>query len=114
MSDLQRILDNAYEHIQHEAYNDALSSILEAKELSKDMILMPQALTAENGAKALLMGEFKESRIMTCEHCDNGLDYDDGCFCEYCNGSGDYKLSIEVTWSTIKDVYKMAVEFLSK
>jgi len=32
-TELTRILDNAYEHIQHEDYNDALSSVLEAKEL---------------------------------------------------------------------------------
>jgi len=31
--ELHKSLANAYEHIQHEAYNDALSSILEAQSL---------------------------------------------------------------------------------
>ena len=37
MSEMKRILDNAYEHIQHESYNDALSSILEAGEYFKTL-----------------------------------------------------------------------------
>ena len=36
MSDLKRCLDNAYDAIKHESYNDALSSILEAQEHAKD------------------------------------------------------------------------------
>ena len=35
MSELKRCLDNAYEAIKHESYNDALSSILEAQEHAK-------------------------------------------------------------------------------
>lgn len=37
-----------------------------------DMVVMPSALTAENGAKALLMGEFFESVTVVCEDCDGG------------------------------------------
>jgi len=36
MPDVIKSLDNAYDHIQHEAYNDALSSILEAKQAFED------------------------------------------------------------------------------
>jgi hypothetical protein len=52
-------------------------------------ILMPKELTAENGAKALLSGEFFEF-IETTEE--------------------DIRLPIPVSWSTIKDIYKKTVE----
>jgi len=39
MSELKRCLDNAYDAIKHESYNDALSSILEAQERAKNLEL---------------------------------------------------------------------------
>ena len=33
-------------------------------------VMMPRELTAENGAKALLIGEFEESIILPCPRCD--------------------------------------------
>ena len=38
--DISKSLTNAYEHIQHESYNDALSSILEAQDLLQGQYVM--------------------------------------------------------------------------
>lgn len=38
---IQRCLRNAYDHIQHEAYNDALSSILEAQDIAAILAAAP-------------------------------------------------------------------------
>lgn len=38
--------------------------------IMKDMILMPRELTAENGAKAILIGEFSETIELRCPECD--------------------------------------------
>lgn len=53
--------------------------------------VMPRSLTAENGAKALLMGEFKE--VLTL------LD-DDG---------NEINYEVPVSWSTIKEIYDKVV-----
>lgn len=81
---------------------------------SGDAVVMPSALTAENGAKALLSGEFAEGITVAnedycgCGECD---------FClEYCDGTEEetVKLMIPVSWTTIKAIYKMAVEHLGR
>ena len=58
---------------------------------------MPHRLTAENGAKALLSGEFKETRDV--------YDWDEDGYETY------YEEDIPVTWGTIKDIYKKIVEY---
>lgn len=69
------------------------------------IIMMPKTLTAENGAKALLMGEFFEEIEINCPECDG-----DGC--GECGDVGVVTQKISVSWTTIKDIYKMAVEHL--
>lgn len=70
--------------------------------MSKDKVILPKELTAENGAKALLIGEFREE-IEVC-----------GCL----DGSGEDQemqaLSVPVSWTTIKEIYKMIVENMSQ
>ncbi len=51
-------------------------------------ILMPNELTAENGAKAALIGEFSE---------------------KYERGNG-WVTHVDVSWTTIKEIYKAAVK----
>ncbi len=70
--------------------------------------IMPKELTAENGAKSLLMGEFYEIVELECGQCDQD---DDDCDC--CDGSGTYTYRVPVSWSTIKNIYAMAVKHLS-
>lgn len=58
-------------------------------------VVMPRSLTSENGAKALLMGEFFE------EH-----------ECRYYNGDGElveYTEKVPVRWTTIKEIYAKIV-----
>lgn len=69
-------------------------------------VMMPRELTAENGAKAALMGEFSIKFPMKC--CCGGYNPD----CGVCEGTGEYKRSINVPWTTIKEIYKAAVKHL--
>ena len=81
----------------------------------EDKVLMPRKLTAENGAKALLSGEFYEEIEVTCHECGGyGLDCDGDSDCLVCNGTGNYNQRISVSWTTIKAVYKTAVKYLGK
>ena len=69
-----------------------------------ERILMPKELTAENGAKKLLIGEFFETVYPECLTCEKN--------CDDC--TTDYKPhKVMVKWTTIKAIYAMAVEHLS-
>jgi len=80
--------------------------IVMAKELLalRKASLMPSELTAENGSKAALMGEFTEEASMPCTECFG----DDEC--ENCDGSGRILVEAPVSWTTIKSIYAKAVE----
>lgn len=75
-----------------------------------DYILMPRTLTAENGAKALLSGEFTILHTATCTACSFDDPQED---CEVCAGEVEYTEIISVDWSTIKDIYATAVDGLA-
>jgi polyferredoxin len=69
------------------------------------MITLPSRLTAENGAKALLIGEFfEEIEVRNEEYCGCGE-------CGYCIDVQDEDATetiiqrVPVSWSTIKDIY---------
>ena len=71
-------------------------------------VAMPKELTAENGAKALMMGEFYETvetgneAFCGCGTCD---------FCIECPGEPESTLQkIPISWTTIKEIYAMAVK----
>ncbi|EPE7178040.1 DUF551 domain-containing protein [Cronobacter sakazakii] len=66
--------------------------------------LMPMRLTAENGAKGALSGEFSETKFVNCPEC-----FGDG-ECETCDGSGRIEITVPVTWSTIKEIWAKGVE----
>lgn len=80
-----------------------------------DRVLMPRALTAENGAKAALMGEFAFPVTMTCTDCYwsdqefGKTDHD----CEVCGGEIEYQQPQDVPWTTIKKIYAAAVDLLA-
>jgi len=77
-----------------------------------DKILMPKALTAENGAKALLIGEFFTEAWMDCGCMDvDGYPNPD---CDICKGEETYLEKTVISWTTIKAIYAMAVEGLGK
>jgi len=80
-----------------------------------EAIKMPKELTAENGAKGLLSGEFKEVIDIYCDNCNSGTVTDPSGSeyeCEECSGSGYVNQSVPISWSTIKDIYAMAVKHL--
>lgn len=79
--------------------------------MSEKLILMPERLTAENGAKYALSGEFHESVTVQCHECHDGDDRDD---CEVCAGRGEVTQRVTVEWSTVKEIYKQAIELLGK
>lgn len=66
--------------------------------------LVPMRLTAENGAKGALSGEFSETKFVNCHECFG----DDEC--ETCDGSGRIEITLPVTWTTIKEIWTKGVE----
>lgn len=67
-------------------------------------VMMPMRLTAENGAKGALSGEFSETKFVNCPECFG----DDEC--ETCDGSGRIEITVPVTWTTIKEIWAKGVE----
>lgn len=70
-------------------------------------VLMPLRLTAENGAKSELSGEFCEKVEVLCPECDQD-EPDLGC--TMCEGHGRWVQDVPVEWTTIKNIYRKAVE----
>ena len=80
-----------------------------------ETVVMPRELTAENGAKALLMGEFSVGYFIECGRCDHGdasFGDDEHDECEFCEGQGGHHMNFVVDWPTIKEIYAKAVEHL--
>ncbi|HCB1601143.1 TPA: hypothetical protein MYP48_003011 [Citrobacter freundii] len=67
-------------------------------------VLVPNRLTAENGAKGVLSGEFSETKFINCPECF-GEDE-----CETCDGSGRLEITVPVTWTTIKAIWAKGIE----
>lgn len=73
--------------------------------------IMPRRLTAENGAKALLLGEFKLEVTRECPEC---LELDEPVEgCEICDGEGEYAQRHTIPWEQIKFIYSEAVKGLA-
>lgn len=73
--------------------------------------IMPKRLTAENGAKALLLGEFKLQSTHECPECRELEEPSEGC--EICDGEGEYGQSHVIPWDLIKFIYSKAVKGLA-
>ncbi|MBQ4926199.1 hypothetical protein FDK33_22870 [Citrobacter werkmanii] len=69
-----------------------------------DLALVPKRLTAENGAKGVLSGEFSETKFINCPECFG----DDEC--ETCDGSGRIEITVPVSWTNIKAIWAKGVE----
>lgn len=71
------------------------------------LVMLPRSLTADNGAKALLLGEFAEHDMIECPEClEHGPDDD----CEVCYGNHQVRIDVPVSWTTIKAIYAKIVE----
>lgn len=73
--------------------------------------IMPRRLTAENGAKALLLGEFKLQSTHECPECRELEEPSEGC--EIRDGEGEYGQKHTIPWDLIKLIYRKAVEGLA-
>ncbi|MDM3222457.1 hypothetical protein OGV71_12055 [Citrobacter sp. Cf088] len=71
------------------------------------LALVPKRLTAENGAKSVLSGEFSETKFINCPECFGDDD------CETCDGSGRIEITVPVTWTTIKAIWDKGVELFA-
>lgn len=70
-------------------------------------VIVPMRLTAENGAKGVLSGEFSETQFVNCPECFG----DDEC--ETCDGSGRIEIKVPVSWTTIKEIWIKGVEYFA-
>lgn len=73
--------------------------------MENEKVVMPKMLTAENGAKSLMISEFFEEYSVACKYAVCMPDD-----CPACGGTGIVTLRIPVSWTTIKAIYKKAVD----
>lgn len=75
--------------------------------MTEENVWMPKELTAENGAKGLLSGEFYEIIVTPCADCwECGSSKD----CPDCGGTGDIEHRVYVSWGNIKKLYAIIVK----
>lgn len=79
--------------------------------IPEDYCLMPKRLTAENGAKALLLGEFKLEVTQECPECRELDEPVEGC--QICDGEGEYGQPHIIPWDQIKYIHSEAVRGLA-
>ena len=70
-------------------------------------VIVPKKLTAENGAKGVLSGEFSETTFISCPECFGDDD------CETCDCSGRIEIKVPVSWTTIKTIWAKGCEYFS-
>ena len=70
-------------------------------------VVVPKRLTAENGAKGALSGEFSETTFISCPECFGDDD------CDTCDGSGRIEIKVPVSWTTIKTIWAKGCEYFS-
>lgn len=78
--------------------------VSEPYKLPSGYALVPCKLTAENGAKSCMIGEFTEQTEISCPECFG----DDEC--ETWDGSGMIEVTVPVSWTTIKDIWAKGIE----
>ncbi|MDK6927806.1 hypothetical protein QP353_00010 [Klebsiella aerogenes] len=88
----------------HKAIDIIVNKAENSPVIPDDFVMVPMRLTAENGAKGALSGEFSETKFVNCPECFG----DDEC--ETCDGSGRIEITVPVTWTTIKEIWAKGVE----
>ncbi|HCC3432107.1 hypothetical protein MMA45_06880 [Salmonella enterica] len=99
--------DSAFEHGKAVGWNACRAAMLQAgnSPVTPDgWVMVPKKLTAENGAKSVLSGEFSETKFINCPECFG----DDEC--ETCDGSGRIEITVPVSWTNIKAIWAKGVE----
>ncbi|MEH3539403.1 hypothetical protein POV95_01625 [Klebsiella variicola] len=104
------VTTEAFYHWMRVAYeagtltNEGTIQALNSPVIPDGYAMVPMRLTAENGAKGALSGDFSETKFVNCPECFG----DDEC--ETCDGSGRIEITVPVTWTTIKEIWAKGVE----
>jgi hypothetical protein len=95
----------SYDANKHSGYvpPTPVQPVSQRYKLPDGFIAVPRALTAENGAKAALIGEFNLEYNLVCHEC-----FGEGC--NDCSGEGRWTNSIPVDWTTIKEIWARGIE----
>lgn len=81
--------------------------VSQSYKLPAGWVVVPKVLSAENGGKASLAGEFSETKTISCPECFGDED------CESCDGSGQIEIKVPVSWTTIKAIWARGVEIFA-
>ncbi|MHA6635594.1 hypothetical protein ACX3OY_17595 [Citrobacter farmeri] len=84
--------------------NNGVIEVYTTPPVPSGYVIVPKCLTAENGAKGVMIGEFSETKFINCPECFGDGD------CETCDGSGRIKISVSVSWTNIKAIWAKGVE----
>ncbi|NMX98613.1 hypothetical protein HBO43_18625 [Pseudomonas veronii] len=110
--DLDDALDAAYKSALRYSPNPMNAEQSAPVEVVPDgYCIMPRQLTDENGAKALLLGEFKLLVTKECPECCELEEPTEGC--SICDGEGEYGQKHTIPWDQIKFIYSKAVSGLA-
>jgi hypothetical protein len=87
--------------------SEQLEPVRQPYKLPEGWAVVPRFLSAENGGKASLAGEFSETKIISCPECFGDED------CESCDGSGQIEIKVPVSWTTIKAIWAKGVDIFA-
>lgn len=90
-------------------WGDKAESI--AREDAVQTVLMPGYEAFCNEFKGAMIGEFSEAQVIKFWECDGEEDEEP---CEVCAGTGETTVTVPVSWTTIKEIYKRAVDLAAK
>lgn len=93
------------EYVRIERYQEAV--IGNSPVTPDGWVIVPKKLTAENGAKGVLSGEFSETTFISCPECFGDDD------CDTCDGSGRIEIKVPVTWTTIKSIWDKGIAYFA-
>lgn len=93
------------EYVKLERLKEALAG--NASIIPDGWVIVPKKLTAENGAKGVLSGEFSETTFISCPECFGDDD------CDTCDGSGRIEIKLPVTWTTIKSIWDKGIAYFA-
>ena len=59
----------------------------------------------DHNEKPILIGEYSESINILCPECNN-----EDIECDECKGEGTIQQTVPITWTSIKEIYKRAIQ----
>lgn len=94
----------AYDANKHSGYVPPTPAqpVSQRYKLPDGFVAVPRQLTAENGAKHALSGEFYVGHTVACPECV-------GEGCEDCGNKGQWEETIMIDWPTIKEIWRRGI-----